>query len=286
MVGGQPEVLGVDNTQVHTFDLEHFSQTDITDPTRLLAESEVVMINQHINWIQCLFGCEQRNIYDVYTIHQGKTVRFLRSAEESACCTRCCCPTHCRSFVLPIKYIGNMAGEIDDDTANAPHVAVMNRPWFCTCYCFNFPEMSVSMAMGGSQNNHLGMVHSKVCHPFTCCTVTFHVNNSTGMLYTIEGACSQCGICCEPHCGRCCETILNIYRGSDITSQPCGSFVKQSQCFNSYCTNSDAFLINFPKGCSVEDKLLLISTAMMVQYIYFEDNGRRCRGWGTSLLWI
>jgi len=237
------------------------------------------MINQHINWIQCLFGCEQRNVYDIFTVHQGKTIRLYRSAEESGFCTRCCCPTHCRSYLLPIKYVGGMAGEIDDDTTDAFQVCHMNRPWVCTCYCFNYPEMSVSMSIN-NQTASIGQIQSKVCHPCTCCTVTFHVNNAAGQaIYTIEGACSQCGICCETFWGRCSETILNIYRGAETANQqPCGSFIKQSQCFTSFCTNADAFVLHFPQGCSVEEKFLLISAAMMVQYIYFEDNGRRlCR---------
>jgi hypothetical protein len=99
----------------------------------VLKETDTVVIKQVVNIMEILTGCEAKNRYDVFVTVNGITIRIFRCKEESGWCMRNCCPADSRSFVMSVKYVGNVLGEIDD-TFTAP-TAIFNRPWACTCYC-------------------------------------------------------------------------------------------------------------------------------------------------------
>jgi hypothetical protein len=111
----------------------NFQPTNIKDPFTILSETDSVVIKQEINIFEILTGCEVKNRYDVYVTYNGMTIRLFRCKEQSGWCMRNCCHPSCRSFIMSIKYVGNLTGNIVDDFS-AP-IAIINRPYACTCCC-------------------------------------------------------------------------------------------------------------------------------------------------------
>ena len=60
-----------------------------------------------------------------------------------------------------------------------------------------------------------------------------------------------------------------------------------AQSFSEVVTDADSYQVSFPAGATAEDKLLLISLGLMIDYQYFETSssdenggGHRRRGYG------
>lgn len=41
-------------------------------------------------------------------------------------------------------------------------------------------------------------------------------------------------------------------------------------CINEYCSKADKFLVDFPAGCSFDDKCLILMSAIVIDYDNFE----------------
>ena len=95
--------------------------------------------------------------------------------------------------------------------------------------------------------------------------------------YTIIADGCQCGVCCRGNpCGRCSEVMFPIYR----TEKPNKEFLQKdgliarrfNGCLKSTFTDADNFEIFFPIDCSPEDKMIMIGTALMIDYRYFNED--------------
>jgi len=243
------------------FDLNRLVAIQMLDPFEILRTAEKAVVKMQVNLLQILTGYEQRNRYDVFVLSNGMTIRLFRCKEESGWCMRQCCPTHARAFNMKVNFVANNIGQIDDNFT-AP-IAIINRPWACTCMCLGRPEMTVTWNLGG-QARTIGTVFD----PFTCCNPQLNIYNAEGReLLRFVGNCCQCGF----HC-KCYKVEIDMYRpGNDI---PCGALIKTEK-FSSCITNADTFNIFFPKDSSPEEKMLIIAATLMMDYQHFEDNGKR-----------
>ena len=126
-------VPGIIILKLDGFNIYQPQTTQIKDPFQILLETDTCVIKQSVNIIQMLTGCEQKNRYDVFVTMNGITIRLFRCKEQSGWCMRNCCPASSRSFVMSLKFVAGIQGDIDEDFT-AP-IAIFNRPFTCTCCC-------------------------------------------------------------------------------------------------------------------------------------------------------
>jgi len=243
------------------FNLMSVAVVQIVNPFEVLQMSPTCVIKQEINFLNMITPCEMPQRYDVFVTFNGMTIRLFRCRENSGFCVRQCCHPDCRSFMMDVKYVGNM-NQMDDDFT-AP-IALLNRPFACSCACFCRPEMQVTW-MGGGGQQVIGIVRD----PWTCCNMQFNIFDAAGeQVYRVEGSCCQLGTC--KHC-KCLQVVLEIYKaGTDVA---CGAIIKTERC-SSCVTMADTFNIFFPPDATAEHKMLLISATLMADYQYFENKDK------------
>lgn len=235
----------------------------VPDPMTELALSTGVLIRQEAQILEQITGCESPNRYYVFSQSpQGGMKLLFKCKEYSECCMRNCCPASTREINMVIKHIASVANL--DENFTSPFVDV-KKPFKCTCCCLERPEMLVSF--GGSKQP-LG----RIKQVFTCCDPEFNIYDNTGTLrYIIHGDCCQCGLCCANNfCGKLSEVIFNLYSSEDRT-KPIGSIIKKSATTAELVTSADSYQVNFPVNSSAQDKMLLIVSALMIDYQYFEE---------------
>jgi hypothetical protein len=238
------------------------------DPMQQLAESVQCYVRQQYCLFEMMTGCDTANVYDVYSRNQFGQITFLfRCKEESSCCSKVFCSGQDRPLRMNIKHVQNLM--IGDPTM-IPNFAYFDKPFKCTCMCFNRPYLEGFYCNNESNPRKFG----KINFPFTCCDCspyfeTEDLNHNQG--FKIYGGCYQCGL----WCGCCADAKFGIYKSdcSDMVEQnQVGTVIKKKgDVLTEMFTKVDNFEIVFPTLCSPEDKLLLIGSTIMLDYLYFEE---------------
>jgi hypothetical protein len=128
------------------------------------------------------------------------------------------------------------------------------------------PEMNVTW-----NANNIERDIGSIKHPCTCLDFVFNIFNSRGdHVYKLNVPYCQRGICCG-NLGRCYEVNIDIFKVAE-TEEPCGKIIKIAKC-SSCVTNADTFNVFYPKDATPEEKMLIISATLMIDYTFFEDNG-------------
>ena len=128
--------------------------------------------------------------------------------------------------------------------------------------------MEVYFTEGGKeQGDYLG----KIVNPFKWCNAELQVFDSKNDLkYIIMGDCCQLGFWCQFPC-ETCQTIQ--FQILDSRRNPTnGRLMKKSAgCIKSTFTDADNFSLVFPQNTTKEEKALLMSAVIMLDFMYFED---------------
>lgn len=232
-----------------------------------LDEQTGVFIKQKYETLELVTGCETENKYLVYPLDKSggdkKGRTMFKAKEKSGCCQRICLTGGCRAFHMDIStYI---RGEEDD---YEPFLK-LERPFKCTCLCFQRPEVTVTLVEGG-RSEFLG----KIIDPWNWCDIEFKIYDSSNTLkYRIDGNCCQLGLCCACPCDPCQTVNFNVFNANNeviSTMQKRGA-----GCVKEMATDADNFALNFPANISVQDKALLMSAVLFLDYRHFEQNPRR-----------
>ena len=237
--------------------------TFVLDPMEELALCPRVEIRQQPQFFEQISGCESPNRYFVFTQYpQGGNKMLFKCKEQSGCFQRQCCSASCREFTMDVKHISN-AGCLNEGFQNS--LVHVNKPFKCTCFCLQRPEMIVNYTKGGE-------LLGKIKQPFSCCDPVFTIYDNAGApKLFIHADCCQCGLCCANNfCGKMSQAIFHIYADASMT-QSIGSIVKKRATFSEMVTSADSYQINFPSNAQPNEKLLLIITGLMIDYQYFEE---------------
>ena len=235
----------------------------VADPMQELNISTGCLIRQQPQFLEQITGCESPNRYYVFSQSPQAGMKLLFKCKEySSCCQRNCCAANAREFIMDMKHVANV-GCMDENFHNS--FVHINKPFKCTCCCLERPIMDVTYSNGGQ-------LVGQVKQPFTCCDPYFTVFDYSGTLkYFVHADCCQCGICCANNfCGKMSEAVFNIYKDAGLT-EPVGSIVKKVASFSELVTSADSYQVNFPLDASPSEKILLIVTALMIDYQYFEQ---------------
>ncbi|EED93227.1 predicted protein [Thalassiosira pseudonana CCMP1335] len=152
----------------------------------------------------------------------------------------------------------------------------VDRPCSCPiggCKCCCFQTMSVTSA-----GQPVGSIEEK-CF---CCVPRFMAYDGSGNeLYKMHQptcCCGMCVNCCAEGnpCGKgCCKASFRIYPANqdktDGDAPYLGSILKKPKSLaTEVFTSANAFDIKFPDGASVDEKALLIGSAMFFNANFFE----------------
>ena len=232
-----------------------------TDPLAELNNIHSVIIKQQPEFLEAYSGCETQNRYHVFGLTQMGYVYLFKCLERSGWCTRNCLASSIRPFTMEIRHIASI-GQFDPSFSK--NFANALRNFKCTCFCLNRPEIIVSLSDSGK-------FVGKIINPFTFCDPEFEVYNTSGELkYLVKGDCCQCGLLCSNNfCGKLSEVYFPIYKGRG--GGQVGNIVKKVAQLHEMVTDADTYMVDFPNDATPEEKLLLISLGLFIDYLYFEE---------------
>ena len=242
--------------------------------SEILKANEVI-IEQKIKLMEALTGCETPNRYNVFYIDNSGQKNFLfKCKEESGWFCRNCIPSGNRPFYLKMFHLKNYSPSAE----NKDLIADFERPFMCTCLCCCRPKMDGFFKGEISQEinstNKIGNNSSigKVVEPFSCGPTINIFGNNNKIKYTIYGEYCQCGFWARDiSVGKCYEVDFPIYEGDDCSRKPVGNVHKIFKGLSELISDSDAFLLTFPKKADVIDRLMLIGSVIMIDYRFYED---------------
>jgi len=203
-----------------------------------------LLLIQVIKIIEC-FGCEAKNKYV-----SGDGNFYID--ERSDCPQRCCASVN-RELTL----FGH-AGPSEE----APVVLRMFKPYHlqgCCCCCR--PELHIDMPMGDDM-----VPVGRIEDPCRCCAANQMVFDSNNELrYEVTGSICQCGA----FCACCADFHFDV---NDKNGQTVGAITKKTLSCKECCFKTNRFEIAFPNQCTLEEKRLLVGSAMLLDLQYFETN--------------
>ena len=244
----------------------------VPDVLKELSENQEVVIEQKIELLEVITGCESANRYNIYLLDKDKTKKFLfKCKEQSNWCCRNCCFSNMRSFDLKMVHIINS----NKNTNYKKTIAEFNRNFKCSCLCCLRPKME-GYIFGESENgiNRIKKSIGSVIEQFSCGPFLYVYGSNDEIRWKIYGEYCQCGFCCkETSFGKCYEVDFWIYdANSDMKiNKPVGNIHKVFKGLSELMTDSDAFILTFPKKATPIERLMLVGAVILIDYRYFES---------------
>ncbi len=125
-----------------------------------------------------------------------------------------------------------------------------------------------------------GQTVGKIIQPWTCLDPIWDIYGSDDKhKYVVQPDCCQCGIWGRSFCGKCCETTFRIFTAAKYAENSSaenadGTIIRRlGGMAQAVLTDADNFEINFPKGATAYDKMMIIGNTLMIDYSFFEDTG-------------
>ena len=173
------------------------------------------------------------------------------------------CPVDCREFIMRGKFMINNKQESENFDNSYLR---MKKPLRCPFLCCCRPKFEIEFLNPEKKYEKIGQIN------FECslCDPIFVIQKETNQkLYYIEAECCQMGLMCRNNIiGKTEEAHFYIYNYYD-RKKNIGDICKQSCSSHSI---SDNFSVKFPNDASSKEKLLIMLTAIMIDYQYFEKN--------------
>jgi hypothetical protein len=228
-----------------------------------LSKSNYAFIKQKMEFLEMITGCETKNRYNVFIRNpDGSYVYLFKAKEDSGFCVRQCCSSDRRPFSMKLKWM-KYGNETDD--FSKPLLS-FEKPFKCTCCCFNRPEMT-------GINHEDGSRFGKIIDDWRCCNPSLEVFTETNLKkYKISGECCQCGLMCA-FCADVTFYIYDAHCKEEIPSNALGSIVrKRKDPLKAILSDADNFDIYFPENANAYEKLMIIGATLMLDYTYFEED--------------
>lgn len=236
----------------------------LDQPLQELANVDCALIDEEMDLLEVMTGCETKNKYRVTIPGQSGTKDLFLCEESSGCCSRNCLGPGCHPFRMKIQHLlgSNLIKGVDFVN---PY-AVFDRHCQCTCCCFNRPQIKLYY----KEKNVYG---GKIMEPCSVFSPYFHIFDSDGLIkYTININCCQYGFCCRNNCcGSLVEAKFLIYEGPDFSKHHVGQIVRKVNGKN-LISKADTFSIEFPPSATPNDKMLMICAVLMIDYLYYSES--------------
>ena len=214
----------------------------ISSPLDVLTNSLRAYVYQDFSMLEVLGLCDVPNQYNVAVITKSnQKIMLFKCIENSGCCQRNCCPSGQVGFDMDVNTFGTNT-----------KVADLEKPFSCACFCCCRPELTAKYANGN--------VFGRVTEPYCVLKTTFNVYDASNQLkYIIVFDCCDWG---------CCDYNANIYK-ADNENIAIGTISKKATLKDLFlsCTT---FEIVFPNDATPDDKMLIISNVLLIDYRMFE----------------
>lgn len=223
-------------------------------------------LNYRISLEYCVGEIEGRKQYAAYHLFNTK--------ETSPPCSHDCCANQAREIDLNIF---NYVIEPEERTRKIQKFVTIKKgcrcAFSCFCACCSRPTFHVDTLI-----EPLG----KIIETRTTCDPVLTVADiNNDIIYTISTSGTNCGYCCRDQCcdnRRCASCEFFIYDGA--MENKLGEIKKDHKSGKKMMPDYDQLKIIFPPGISCQDKILLVSAGLVVEYLYFQNfsNTKRCKG--------
>ena len=251
----------------------------VPDALNELIKAKEVIVEQKIELMEALTGCETPNRYNVFLIDKYRQKKFLfKCKEESNWFCRNCVPSSNRSFYLKMHHIISS----NKNTDYKQTIADFERPFMFTCLCCCRPQMDGFFKSenndesSGKNNQFIGIRENmgKVVEPFSCGPTMIIYGSDGKEKWKVYGEYCQCGFWARDiSVGKCYEVDFWIYDCEDNNQnkKPVGNIHKVFKGLSELVTDSDAFILTFPKKANAIERLMLIGSVIMIDYRFYED---------------
>eukprot|EP00929_Paragymnodinium_shiwhaense_P117422 TRINITY_DN8798_c0_g1_i3.p1 TRINITY_DN8798_c0_g1~~TRINITY_DN8798_c0_g1_i3.p1 ORF type:complete len:376 (+),score=102.53 TRINITY_DN8798_c0_g1_i3:73-1200(+) len=242
----------------------------LADPWAMLSQMDQVMIKEKVQLAEVLIGFEMPNKYMLKDPKTGQDV-FI-AAEKS-------------DGVLGV--LGRQVFEGGDRPFNMD-IAMMTgpgqpplpfvhleRPFKCTCCCYQRPEVFISDANSGA-------VIGSVIDPFACCMMTFDIKDrNQEPVLEISHSPFSCALCCwgcpcgcqevdfevkDKGSGETVGHIRKQFRGAEAVAMVTGLGI-----------DADQYTVEFSGIHNTEWKAILLGTALFLDFRFFTNGGQTQR---------
>ena len=247
----------------------------VPDALSELLKAKEVIVEQKIELMEALTGCETPNRYNVFLIDKERQKKFLFKCKESSnwfC--RNCVPSSNRSFYLKMHHIVSS----NKSTDYKQTIADFERPFMFTCLCCCRPQMDGFFKGEETDENNqqfgTGEKMGKVVEPFSCGPTLLIYGADGNVKWKVYGEYCQCGFWARDiSVGKCYEVDFWIYENdADVSTQkPVGNIHKVFKGLSELVTDSDAFILTFPKKANAIERIMLIGSVIMIDYRFYED---------------
>jgi len=252
----------------------------LNGPARQIMDGQSsVLVRQRLDPCDCFVCCERRNLYrlaqtppDWDTGGNWSDQKFyaapqiLTAKEESTCFCRFCC-TACRELDL------NFTAGDDKNNPNGNRLFSMHRPCKIPFICCVFweccpHEMTTSSANGDQVGR---VVHDFRCCDQICCAKSWwKVENEhqEPQYYIRDNLCCNSNMCAP----TCCCPVRRFEIFDQSSQHQVGEMenIFQCSCKRLCFTGADQYRIVFPQDATADNKALLISALMLMEYTMFE----------------
>ena len=265
-------ILSENKTNLHLNKTQKKNDMDLTGPKMTIFESfspylnqmEEMIIRQESDILEAVTGCQEPNNYHIYgKLPNGEKYYIFKFREYSSCGMRFWCPVSCRELVMKMKLaLDDKENENDEEFNNS--FLYVEKKFKCPCGTCVRPEMRVFYT---ENNQLLGSIEEA----FSCCDPIFNIYDKDGkLIFHIDTDCCQCGFMCRNnYCGKTDECVFFIYDNLN-KANAIGEISKKGA--TSYLSIADNYSVIFPKTATLEEKILLTITGVMIDYQYFENN--------------
>ena len=214
----------------------------ISSPLDVLANSLRAYVYQDLSMLEVLGFCDVPNKYNVAVITKSnQKLMLFKCIENSGWCQRNCCPSGQAAFDMDVN-------TFDTNTK----VADLEKPFSCACFCCCRPELTAKYANGNT--------FGRATEPYCVMKPTFNIYDASNQLkYIIVFDCCNWG---------CCDYNANIYK-ADNENTAIGTISKKAT-LKDLLLSCTTFEIVFPNDATPDDKMLIISNVLLIDYRMFE----------------
>lgn len=219
-----------------------------------LAGSHSFKVKQQVEMLEALTGWETNNKYDIKD-HDGKKV--YKAKEHSDACSRQFLGS-ARPFVIEIE-----------DKDSDKKVMVVRREYKYNCWqCFSCCECCKDCIVCEAPP---GTVIGYVKQEYDGCNANFSIRDASGDIKMLIRGPNFCGCRCP---GQDYKFKLLSPDGSQEVGKLCkewGGMAKE------LLTDADNFKVEVPKETDIKLKSILVGAALLIDFMFFEDNGGKNR---------
>lgn len=203
-----------------------------------------------------LFGIEGKNTYELYAGPTSENAKLVaESRETSGFCERCCLSGGREA--LWSTHHQNKTGPVAWQLSKRRH-------WPC------FPCCSRPGALvKDPQGRLIGSIEDPWSVAVCCGKFNHEIKDDSGKdLYYVQGHCCQLGFCC----GCCADFEMNVEHGKE-GGAVVGKIKRLQLSLLEMCCPVMRYRVEFPKDATHEQKVLLLSSALMTDTVYLEMQG-------------